>query len=50
MNKKLVAYLELTTAMVIFGSSVVVGKLIVAHFPIFLANGLRHYLKIVVQN
>ncbi len=35
-----VAYAELTLAMAIVGSSVVVGKLIVDRFPVFLANGL----------
>ncbi len=34
------AYAELTLAMAIVGSSVVVGKLIVDRFPVFLANGL----------
>ena len=35
------AYVELTLAMSIVGSSVVVGKLIVASFPVFLASALR---------
>jgi drug/metabolite transporter (DMT)-like permease len=35
------AYISLTAAMVIAGSSVVVGKLMVASFPVFLASGLR---------
>lgn len=35
------AYLELTLAMAIVGSSVVVGKLLIASFPVFLGAGLR---------
>lgn len=35
------AYLDLTAAMVIVGSSVVVGKVITNGFPLFLASGLR---------
>ena len=35
------AYLDLTLAMIIVGSSVVFGKIIVACFPVFLASGLR---------
>lgn len=38
--KLAVAYLELSLAMIIAGSSVVVGKLIIGDFPVFLANGL----------
>jgi drug/metabolite transporter (DMT)-like permease len=34
------AYLELTVAMVLVGSSVVVGKLMAASLPVFLAGGL----------
>jgi drug/metabolite transporter (DMT)-like permease len=41
MSREGQAYLELTLAMIIVGSSVVVGKLVVASFPVFLANGLR---------
>jgi drug/metabolite transporter (DMT)-like permease len=41
LKKNLTAYLELTLAMVIVGSSVVVGKLLIASFPIFLGAGLR---------
>jgi drug/metabolite transporter (DMT)-like permease len=40
MDTKQKAYLELSVAMVIVGSSVVVGKLLVGSFPIFLANAL----------
>lgn len=41
MKKNLIAYLELTLAMAIVGSSVVVGKLLIASFPVFLGAGLR---------
>jgi drug/metabolite transporter (DMT)-like permease len=39
--KNLRAYIDLSMAMAIVGSSVVVGKLMVASFPVFLASGLR---------
>ena len=39
--KHLRAYFDLSSAMAIVGSSVVVGKLITAHFPVFLAGMLR---------
>lgn len=41
MNRSWAAYLELTIAMAIVGSSVVVGKLLIASFPVFLGAGLR---------
>ncbi len=41
MNTKCKAYVEMTLAMAIVGSSVVVGKVITAGFPVFLALGLR---------
>lgn len=41
MDRNIVAYFQMTIAMVIVGSSVVVGKIIVASFPVFLASGLR---------
>ncbi len=41
MSKQVQAYLYLTLAMMIVGSSVVVGKLVVSSFPVFLAAGLR---------
>jgi drug/metabolite transporter (DMT)-like permease len=41
MNRHAGAYFELTAAMMIVGSTVVVGKLLVAAFPIFLIGGLR---------
>jgi len=41
LNKNLITYLELTLAMAIVGSSAVVGKLLIASFPVFLGAGLR---------
>ncbi|MBW1711576.1 MAG: DMT family transporter [Deltaproteobacteria bacterium] len=41
MRRVATAYIQLASAMIIVGSSVVAGKLIVASFPVFLASGLR---------
>ncbi|MCE1254454.1 MAG: DMT family transporter [Anaerolineae bacterium] len=41
MNQRYRAYLELSLAMGFVGSSIVVGKLMVASFPVFLASALR---------
>lgn len=41
MHERIQAYVELALAMAIAGSSVVVGKLVVASFPVFLASALR---------
>jgi len=41
MVKQLGAYTQLTLAMMIVGSSIVVGKLVIVNFPVFLAAGLR---------
>ena len=41
MSTRLLAYFELTLAMTIVGSSVIVGKVITGHFPIFLASSMR---------
>jgi drug/metabolite transporter (DMT)-like permease len=41
MSARWIAYLELILAMIIVGSSVVVGKIITAHIPVFLASTLR---------
>lgn len=41
MHERLRAYLELALAMALAGSSVVVGKVVVATFPVFLASALR---------
>ncbi len=40
-DRRVQACVELTTAMAIVGSSVVVGKLVTAAFPVFLGAGLR---------
>lgn len=47
-KKNWVAYLELTCAMAIVGSSVVVGKILIARFPVFLGAGLRFAIASVV--
>ena len=47
--KNLRAYCELSLAMSIVGSSVVVGKLITASFPIFLAGGLRFAIATLIM-
>lgn len=41
MSSKIFAFVNLTLAMVIVGSSVVFGKVITNSFPVFLASGLR---------
>lgn len=41
MSSRTLAYLELTLAMAIVGSSVIVGKIITAHIPIFLVSTMR---------
>lgn len=48
MSDKAIAYLQLTLAMIIVGSSVVVGKLIVVSVPVFLASGLRFGIASIV--
>ena len=48
MNRNVIAYLELTLAMAIVGSSVVAGKLLIATFPVFLGAGLRFAIASVV--
>ncbi len=48
MKADLGAYVKLAAAMALVGSSVVVGKLIVASFPIFLASGLRFLVALAV--
>ena len=46
--KDIRAYCELTLAMLIVGSSVVVGKFITTSFPVFLASGLRFAIASVI--
>ena len=41
MKEPISAYIDLTLAMAIVGSSVVAGKLIIQVFPVFMASGLR---------
>src|SRR5436309_2453325 len=41
MRKNLIAYVELTGAMVIVGSNVVIGKVIAAGISVFIASALR---------
>ena len=49
MNNKWAAFLDLTLAMIIVGSSVVFGKIIVKSFPVFLASGLRFALASLIM-
>jgi len=48
MPKQFIPYLNLTLAMVIVGSSVVAGKLMVAELPVFLASALRFVLALAI--
>lgn len=48
MKKQMGAYVSLAAAMAIVGSSVVVGKLMVERFPVFLSSGLRFLIASVV--
>jgi len=48
LNKNLLAYLQLASAMAMVGSAVVVGKIIVASFPVFLASGFRFVVALAV--
>lgn len=48
MPKRFLPYLNLTLAMVIVGSSVVAGKLMVAELPVFLASALRFVLALTI--
>lgn len=41
MKGTIIAYVQISLAMMIVGSSVVAGKLIISSFPVFLASGLR---------
>ncbi|WP_017754158.1 DMT family transporter [Calidifontibacillus oryziterrae] len=42
------AYIKIAVAMAIVGSSVVVGKLIVSSFPIFIASELRFVIAVII--
>ncbi len=48
MKSNLVSYVELSVAMVIVGSTVVVGKLVTLSFPVFLASALRFALSSII--
>lgn len=48
MNEHLVPSLKIILAMIIVGSSVVVGKLIVQSFPVFLASELRFLVASII--
>lgn len=45
---RFIPYLNLTLAMIIVGSSVVAGKLMVAELPVFLASALRFLLALLI--
>jgi len=47
-GKNLRAYVELSSTMIIVGSTVVVGKVITSGFPVFLASGLRFAISSVI--
>lgn len=47
-GQKNIAYLQLAASMAIVGSSVVVGKIIIGGFPVFLASGLRFGLGVLI--
>lgn len=48
MKQRMTAYLNLSLAMVIVGSSVVFGKVITFSFPVFLASGLRFAIASII--
>lgn len=48
MSTKTTAYLNLSLAMVIVGSSVVAGKIMVAELPVFLASTMRFILALAI--
>ena len=48
MKSNLVSYMELSVAMVIVGSTVVIGKLVTLSFPVFLASALRFALSSLI--
>lgn len=48
MSKTHLAYLNLSLAMILVGSSVVAGKIMVAELPVFLASAIRFLLAIVI--
>ncbi|MFH1138324.1 MAG: DMT family transporter [Pseudomonadota bacterium] len=48
MKESTSAYLDLSLAMAIVGSSVVAGKLIIQVFPVFLASGMRFFIALLI--
>lgn len=48
LKEKLDTYISLSLAMIIVGSSVVVGKMLIMKFPVFLASGLRFAIASVI--
>ena len=48
MNDRLLASLKIIVAIIIVGSSVVAGKLIVQSFPVFLASELRFLIAVII--
>lgn len=48
MSKNAIAYLNLSLAMVLVGSSVVAGKVMVDELPVFLASALRFLLALII--
>ena len=48
MSKNIYAYINLSLAMVLVGSSVVAGKIMVAELPVFLASALRFILALAI--
>jgi len=48
LKENLDTYISLSLAMIIVGSSVVVGKLLIMEFPVFLASGLRFAIASVI--
>ncbi|BDQ34579.1 DMT family transporter [Pseudodesulfovibrio portus] len=48
MSKTTIAYVNLSLAMVLVGSSVVAGKIMVMELPVFLASGLRFILALAI--
>ncbi|MFX3632128.1 MAG: DMT family transporter [Candidatus Pristimantibacillus sp.] len=48
MSQTFIAYIKIALAMAIVGSSVVVGKLVIASFPIYLASELRFVISTLI--
>lgn len=48
MSTQVIACIKISLAMAIVGSSVVIGKLVTASFPIFLASELRFLIATII--